>query len=496
MLHRRVCILALCIFGIASATADTYIVNPLGTGDFPTIQAALNAASDGDSIELAEGTYTGDGNRDLDFMGKAITVRSQSGDADNCVIDCEGSEADLHRGFIFQSNEGPQSVVEGIMVTNGYADPGGGGAYCEYSASPTFMGCTFAGNGAHGGGGMWIYCSSAPNIIDCEFRDNWCTGQNGGGVLCGVLSEPSFTGCTFENNRSEGFGGGILCYTSSSAVLAECVFIGNEAWVTGGAAYCGWSSDVIFEKCIFAGNTGELGGGAVRCYEQSDAEIRQCTFYANGGTYGGGVYCTDSSHPLIENTIIAFSTEGEGVHCGGGSNAVLACCDLYGNEGGDWVGCVASQLGVNGNIWEDPELCAPEQLNFALREGSPCGPESNPSCGLIGAVAVGCGTMGVGEERTRGVGRVITFAAPNPFREGTEIRYWVPGGNEARIRLKVFDTAGRLVRILAEGVEGAGMQRVFWGGTDTVGKRVEAGVYFYELSVDDARATRRMILMP
>ena len=74
---------------VAAATATIYVVNPEGTGDFPTIQEALDACIDGDIIELTDGTFTGDGNRDIDYLGKAITVRSQSGDPEMCTIDCE-----------------------------------------------------------------------------------------------------------------------------------------------------------------------------------------------------------------------------------------------------------------------------------------------------------------------------------------------------------------------------------------------------------------------
>ena len=51
-------------------------VQPGGGGEYPTIQAAINAATDGEVVELADGTYIGPGNRDLDFLGKGITVRS------------------------------------------------------------------------------------------------------------------------------------------------------------------------------------------------------------------------------------------------------------------------------------------------------------------------------------------------------------------------------------------------------------------------------------
>ena len=62
------------------AAGTTYSVNPDESGDFPTIQAAIDDASviDGDVIELGSGTFTGPGNRDIS-CSKALTVRSAAG---------------------------------------------------------------------------------------------------------------------------------------------------------------------------------------------------------------------------------------------------------------------------------------------------------------------------------------------------------------------------------------------------------------------------------
>lgn len=72
---------------------------------------------------------------------------------------------------------------------------------------------------------------------------------------------------------------------------------------------------------------------------------------------------------------------------------VLTCCDIYGNEGGDWTGLIAAQYGINGNISEDPLFCDPESGDLRLQENSPCTPFTppNPDCDLIGAWPVGCG---------------------------------------------------------------------------------------------------------
>jgi len=97
-------------------------------GDQSTIQAGIDAASDGDTVLVADGTYTGEGNKNLDFKGKAITVKSESG-AENCIIDCENDG----QGFYFHSGEGAGSLLSGFTITNGNAVYGGGIA-CWYSS--------------------------------------------------------------------------------------------------------------------------------------------------------------------------------------------------------------------------------------------------------------------------------------------------------------------------------------------------------------------------
>ncbi len=323
----------------------TYVVNPEGTGDFPTIQAAINATAAGDTVELTNGTFTGDGNRDIDYLGKAITVRSQAGDPDSCVIDCQGSAEQQHRGFYYHSGETGDAVLDGITITNGYVI----GEWPDYH-----------------GGGLMIEWDCAPTTRDCVISN--CAANVGGGVFCGDHSSPTFTNCQFLSNWAEIEGGGMECWHYCPASLTRCTFTANAAAVRAGGLSCKSSSPAV------------VG----------------CTFYSNAAPEAGGLWCEGSSYPVLQNTIISRSPEGEALTClangFGTPQPVLMCCDVYGNAGGDWIGCIAGQYGIDGNICEDPLFCDPENDDFRLHEDSPCAPFSqpNPGCDLIGAWAVGC----------------------------------------------------------------------------------------------------------
>ena len=120
------------------------------------------------------------------------------------------------------------------------------------------------------------------------------------------------------------------------------------------------------------------------CYPWS---LTRCTFYGNGV----GVWSvTADARVTIENTIIAYNTEGPALP--NPYPVVPSCCDFYGNAGGDWL-YLEDYLGVNGNICADPLFCDPANGDFHLSCHSPCAPFSPPNdeCDLIGAWPVGCG---------------------------------------------------------------------------------------------------------
>ncbi|GAG36260.1 unnamed protein product, partial [marine sediment metagenome] len=190
-------VLAVVLAGPAAAV--THYVSP-----GQSIQAAIDAAANGDEIEVAPGTY----NEPINFNGKGVRLYS-SGGADVTTIDGTGH----YHVVQCVSNEGADTVLEGFTITDGnangaYPDYYGGGMY-NNGSSPTVSNCTFVGNSAYTasvnqakGGGMYNY-NSSPMVTNCTFSGN--TAEGGGGMY-NDHSSPTVTNCTFSGNTAEGGG--------------------------------------------------------------------------------------------------------------------------------------------------------------------------------------------------------------------------------------------------------------------------------------------------
>ncbi len=225
--------IVLAFAGVAFARTITV---GLGPGyDFNTIQAAIDDSNDGDVVIVAPGTYTGTGNRDIDFLGKPITVRSTAPTNSNIVaatiIDCNGTQSEPHRGFYFHSSEDGNSVLEGFTVTNGYycnSPMGMGGAIlCISSSMPTIRNCMIIGNRADEGGGIHCYYTS-PRIINCTITNNTASYAFGGGIMCWQESSPTITGCIIANNYAKYGGGGIYYDGYGNLIITNCTIIDNS----------------------------------------------------------------------------------------------------------------------------------------------------------------------------------------------------------------------------------------------------------------------------
>ncbi|MHC4324325.1 MAG: S8 family serine peptidase, partial [Planctomycetota bacterium] len=244
-------------------------------GVYPTIQAAIDDASDGDTIWISDGQYSGEGNFDIDFKGKVITVKSENG-PQNCIIDCQFKG----RGFDFHNGEDEKSILDGVKIINGLVGGFGGGIKCTAS-SPTIINCIITGNTA---------------------------GEYGGGMCNSYNSSPILTNCTFSENSAEsrfsalGSGGGMCNLVNSSPILTNCTFSGNFANHSGAGIYNSENSSPALNKCTFTENTARHGGGMYNSYD-SKPNLKNCIFSENMAEYGGAVKNSEATPVLINCTL-------------------------------------------------------------------------------------------------------------------------------------------------------------------------------------------------
>ncbi len=327
-----------------ATTGDDVTGNGTAANPYWSIQKGLDTAKTGTTVIVQDGTYASAANRNLEFAGKEILLKS-SGGAANCIIDCESSG----RGFYFHSGETSNSVVNGFTIQSGSASDGAG-VYCTGS-SPTITRCVIW-NGTTSGG----------------------SGYGGGGISCRDNSNPTITDCTVNNNTGNDSGGGIACWSNSNPQIVNCAILSNYATANGGGIFCSQSSPTI-TNCLIADNAANAGsgGGGILCGESSPV-LTNCTI-ANNQTNlndGGGINCQNSAAPVLYNTIIwgndAPST-GDEIYTDGTSNVTLDSCD-YLNKTGDVNGTVSTFNCTN----EDPEFRSPgaPSYDYRLKCGSLC----------------------------------------------------------------------------------------------------------------------------
>lgn len=283
------------------AIGKTIRVAKDGPADHATIQAAIDAASNGDTVLVAPGTYTGDGNRDIDFQGKAVTLKSKA-DAPSCVIQCGGRrplhvigrfpsvEPEYHRGFYFHSREDANSVIQGFTITQGYMGPYSGGAiYCEDS-SPTIKDCIIVANVARSGGGIAAFGSNI-QVRNCLIKENaasWTEHDSGGG----------------------------MALARGNARVLNCLFTGNVATRQGGGLYCARGNYEVVNCTVSGNRVGHWGVGGGVCFGpdgEDTSHVRNSIVWGNCGGYLGGddVALPDNGILWVMGLTIEYSLMGD-----------------------------------------------------------------------------------------------------------------------------------------------------------------------------------------
>ncbi len=315
----------------ASSIVGTIYVNGAAG---QTIQEGIDAAQNGDIVVVTDGVYAGPGNRDLDFGGKAIVVRSENG-APNCILDCEHSG----RGFYFHTAESAAATVEGFTIQGGSANLGAG-IFCGTDCQPTIINCTITGNTAtSAGGGM--YCNSQPTVIGCTLTGN--TAYSGGAIYCESAGAPTFDHCTIWWNWAYFSGGGVSSLNSDITLLS-CSINGNAANMeyndtSGGGMFIDGGS-VTITDCVLAGNLAQARGGGLLCQDYAVVNISGSVFAGNRvETYseGGGIAVENSAAATAGGCLFTGNRTGQGE---GGAVAAfdaltLRNCALAGNAAFD-----------------------------------------------------------------------------------------------------------------------------------------------------------------
>ena len=357
------------------AHATIYYITPDGTGDLPTIQAAVDSCADGDEIVLVDGEFSGNGNLAVNFRGKAVTLRSQSGNPAACVLLGDyGNCGEL----LFTSGEGPDTVVQDITLNSwlAWCHPSTGAIHCAGS-SPTIRnvainacdrGITVVSGASPRFEGVRIFASrlvaadissASPTLQGCVIEGNTSVGSAGWGPSGGILmhsSNAALDSCIVRNN-----GPISVNLSGSSPVLTGCLIVNNAAFY-GGALLASLGSHPVVHRCTNSGNVGPSGGISIDVTSSVDLQNSivwgNCGFEYGEITNAGGVLTASCSDLRLD---------GIG---GGGSMSMTEVQDL------------------------DPLFCAPRDCGLDWVAGEYAVDDQSPlvhgSCGVVGFSVANC----------------------------------------------------------------------------------------------------------
>ena len=330
--------------------------------DYATIQEAIDSAIDCTIIVVADGVYRGSGNRDIDFKGKAITVRSANG-PESCIIDCQGA----NRAFYFRNYEERKSILDGFTIANGYTAGKGGGIKC-YIGSPTIRNCIIS------------------NCRAGEREEYHC----GGAGIHSLYSNPGFINCIIKDN--DGFNHGGMYIEAGNVDIINCVIVRNDADYVShmgtysyGGGICSQSSNVLIKNCLIADNWSSRTAGGLDC-NRGWVQIINCTIVNNtAGVRYGGVSNLNESDITISNSIIWGNQAPDDPQLGG---AVVSYSDVQDGYSGigniDLDPCFAEAAGGDYHLRSESGRWEPSSESWVqdALTISPCIDAGNPGCVL------------------------------------------------------------------------------------------------------------------
>ena len=414
---------------VTRADPGALFVTPTGGGDCSQaspcdLATALAAASEGDSLYLAQGVYTGTGGAVI-TLTKGLSLYggwdgSPTGpvvrdpDAHPTVIDGE----EVRRGIAVQGNFA--ATLDGLQVTRGYVNKENGAGIRVINARLTLRRCRLFANTAEGLGALvgGIYVGGDGALLEnSQFFGNTGaaiglltvddvvvqgndifsnTGQSGAGIEIQNGVRITVAGNRFYGNVGSG-AGIVRTLNSRDIVVRENLFYNNQA-SHGGGFSATRTSNLTLDRNIFWGNratTGNGGGlfldrdnglvlrnnmvvenaasgtGSGLAIQDSTVRMLHNTLARNTGARGRGVYVSGGSTVWLTNTILVSQTVG--IQVSGGSTATLQAtlwgAGTWANQR-DWQLDSGSLVTGTVNVWGDPDFLAPALGNYHIGPAS------------------------------------------------------------------------------------------------------------------------------
>jgi parallel beta-helix repeat protein len=442
-------------------------------GEYATIQEAIDASIDGDTVLVSAGTYV----ENINYIGKNIVVASlylttqDSSYIYSTIIDGDSSGSVV----TFNSGEDSTAMLSGFTIQNGTTTGYGGGIKC-YESNPKLNNLMITGNHAVGGGGIMCTNYSSPTISNVVISNNIAEsdGGAGAGMMCWNNSSPVLENSIISNNTAVyGYGAGIYCSNNSNPMLTNLMITDNHAF-GGGGIHCSNEASPTISNVVISNNIAENGGGGgVHLWNNSSPIFTNITITGNSANDGGGIICGDSSTPSLVNCILWNDSQQEiSLY----NASVIA---IYSNIQGGWEG--------EGNIDADPLFCDPDSGDYTLAENSPCvGTGENGA--NMGAFGVGCEDILSTDMDVIPLQYVLHQNYPNPFNPVTKIRFDLP--EDADVQLLVYDVLGREVAELVSGRVLSGFHEMTWDASD-----VSSGIYLCQLTTLNSVITNKMVVV-
>lgn len=352
-------------------------------GSYATIQAAIDAATNGDTVLVEPGTYF----ENISFKGKLITVESAQGPGVT-IIDGGGIAPVVN----FSNGETTAAVLQGFTLQHGNA-PGaygyeGAGVHIS-GASPTIAGNVITANSACGNGEGISVAFASPvirdNTITGNFKQVGCGGDGGGGIFVRGAASAQIIHNTITDNVAD-YGGGIDLFASGTPTLLDNTISDNTAEIWGGGVDMVNQSDATIVQNLVTGNVSARSGGGFFIsipYGDRGPLLVSNTVAGNSGSdssiFLGGF---DAQVQLSSNIIVAGNSL-PAVLCDGTNSSaspILDHNDLFNSAGPATQGSCAQAVGGNGNISADPQFAS--SGDYHLQSSSPAidaGNNSAPS---------------------------------------------------------------------------------------------------------------------